>query len=730
MKSGIKTKALIFLVAVPVVLIVSLSVMLFTVEFNKDLRNAKAMLETKSNNIRDALYLEISRSFELLRTVATNPVTGRVISRMGRIPDGLDNDDYQVLEEFKDLKDVLDYTARNTTVDLVYVASQAATGIIVGRDVQIGAGFDVRKRDYYAGAMAKPGLPFISEPRVSAEQSVEPIIVITAAQTVADSGGKIVGLAAFNYRLTPIIALIKAQMENYGVDISLYDTTGQYVLWHKFADREYFYDPKNTVPLTTLLEGLGYTGAEGTALAETLTSGDGHYFDAASERGDLMVQSVRVPGTRWALLVQFPRSQVVSELLSSIVPPLLLFLVVFLAAQLIIFIVTLQGVVKPLVRVGKNLEALAAADADLTVTIPRMTDDEIGQVAQSFNHFTGKLRVLMIEVKKAIENTNNVKQNVSASTEETSSAIEEISANLNSIGKQVETLDGSITDNMSTIRQITTNISQVDDQIVSQSAMVEESTAAITEMIASLNNVNSIAQAKQKTTLALAKLATEGKDKIDETANTFKLVVSHINQIQEMASTINNIAAQTNLLSMNAAIEAAHAGDSGRGFAVVAEEIRKLADSAAKSSRTIAQLIKDISIAVRDTDQNVSRTSQAFERINQEVTSTVNAFTEIEQSVSELNIGGQQILESTNQINEVTVHIRDGSREIKSGTRAMLDSSSKIKEVSDRVTTGMAEATMGTSEIVRSMQLMVQQAQELNSIVDDLRFKFGQFKTE
>ncbi|PKL07812.1 MAG: hypothetical protein CVV51_12205, partial [Spirochaetae bacterium HGW-Spirochaetae-7] len=156
----------------------------------------------------------------------------------------------------------------------------------------------------------------------------------------------------------------------------------------------------------------------------------------------------------------------------------------------------------------------------------------------------------------------------------------------------------------------------------------------------------------------------------------------------------------------------------------------ELADSAAQSSQTIAKLIKDISSSVRETDQNMLRTSEAFEKITDEVGSTVNAFTEIEQAVSELNLGGKQILDSINEINEVTVHIREGSRDIKAGTAAMLDSSTKIKEVSDRVTTGMAEATTGSAEIVRSMQLLVGQSQSLSVIVDELRQKFGQFKTE
>lgn len=729
MKIGIRQKALFFLLAGPLALIGALAVMLFVTQFNRSLQDSRELLGTRSTAIRDALYVELTRSLALLQSVATNPVTARVIPRMARFPAGLDNDDYQALEEFAALKDVLDYTARNTTIDLMYVASPASSGLILGRDVQLAPGFDVRSRDYYRAALAAPKRFVISEPRVSAEQSAEPIIVITAARTVHDNRDQLMGIACFNYRLTPVIAILREQMARYGVEITFFDTDGRYVLWGETASGEYFYDPANRLPLTGILGPLGVSGQAADTLIETIVTADSHFFDARGEAGSFMVQTLRIPDSRWAIMVRYPRSTVVSAVTGSILPPLVIFLVVFLFGQLVIFILTMRGVVKPLLSVGTRLEALASADADLTVTIPKTTNDEIGQVAVSFNQFVGNLRALMNEVRKAIEGTAAIKQNLSSSTEETSAAIEEISANLQSIQKQIEVLDANINDNITAVTQISRNIGQVDDQIASQAAMVEQSTAAITEMIASLNNVNSIAQNKQKTTMALANIAAEGRTKIVETAATFRTVVSHIQQIQEMATTINNIAAQTNLLSMNAAIEAAHAGDAGRGFAVVAEEIRKLADSAGSSSHTIARLIKDISAAVRDTDKNVENTSRTFESISQEVTSAVNAFTEIEQSVSELNIGGRQILESTNQINEITVHIRDGSREIKAGTGVMQNSSAKIREVSDRVTTGMTEAATGSAEIVRAMQLLVQEAQDLNEIVDDLKQNFGRFRT-
>lgn len=725
---SIKIKSILLSVVAPVFLILILSGVLLWVQFQADMNKERQSILAGARNIQSEIRLEISESFEILRNIALNPLTARVMERMNQIPEGLDNDDFQVLDEFSTIQELLGLSVEGTRTDLAYIASRGSGGIILGSNVQIGEGFDVRGRDYYQAAMGNPGTTVISSPRISAEESAEPIIVITAARSVENEQGRTVGIVAVNYRLNGIIEIIRENMEEYGVSITFFDSQSRSLLWNRTEDGTYFFDPDNVISLKEWVEGLGVDEIDTTTVA--VANSNEFYLEGETFLGSSLIQTVSVGDTRWSLAVIQARSKVVGEVLGSLVTPIAVFVLIFIGAQMVVFLLYMRLMVNPMLRLGRRLEVLSRADADLTLKIQQGSNDEIGKVALNFNTFVEKLRYLMVEVKTVIERTSDIRSNIASNTEETTSAIEQINANLKSIDEQLALLDQEISDNATAIEQITQNISSMDEQIINQSAMVEESTSAITQMMASLNNVNNVAQTKRKTTQELAAVASEGKDIIEETSANFKMVVQQIDQIQEMASAINDIASQTNLLSMNAAIEAAHAGESGRGFAVVAEEIRKLAESAGQSSQTISQLIADITQSVQDTDEHVERTTVAFERISGEVNQTVEAFTEIEHSVAELNIGGQQILESSQQINEVTVNIKNGSTEITSGTEAMLASAGKIRDISGRVSTGMNESSSGAGEIVESMQMMVKLSHELSTIVDQLTENFSRFKTE
>ena len=729
-KTNLRNKIILLSIVIPMFLILALSAALFYFQFNFQYKLSKDHLLTTADNIHDRVYLSLIRNFEMLQNLSVNPLTQRVLERMATVPKGLSYDDYLPLEETEEIVELMGRLTNGTMVKTLSLISAGSTGMLNTEKTKLPEGFDARQRFDYAEVIKNPDKIMFSPPIVDINSDTESKISILASKAVFNDQGSPIGMLSIVYSLDPIINVLRDAIKENQVNVDLFDVQDGYLLWTDYQGQSFFYNNEDPIFLNEIAGSMGYKEEEANRIAGQIQSEPEFSYKGKTEQGAFIYQSLHIKDTRWGINVSVPIDSVYKEVTSSILPPILVFVFVFLVAQIAVFFLYNRVILKPLIRIGVNLEGLAAADADLTVSIPVLTNDEIGTVANSFNIFVEKLRSLMLEVKQAVEGTDSIKRNLTNSIDETSASLEEIEINIESIAKRIDVLDQNISEDVSAIEEITTNISSVDTQIINQSAMVEESNASITEMMASLNNVKNVAQNKLETTQTLTIVANEGKTKMEETVKAFKDSVEYIRQIQEMANTLNSIASQTNLLSMNAAIEAAHAGESGKGFGVVAEEIRKLADSAGSSSKTITRLIKNITGSILETQNSVTDTTKTFEKISEEVKDTVNAFSEINQSVLELNAGGKQILDSINTINDVTGSIRNGSSEIKIGTESMLENVNNIKEISNIVASGMGDTKAGIQEVVEVMKLMVDLSHNLNDIVTELKEDFVMFKTE
>ena len=525
--ASVKGRIISFSIIIPLVITILFTAYIAFTQAAIFYEKEQEQLLSDSRNIQAQISLELSESFEILRNLSVNSRLVDVMKNMDTLPDGLDNDDFLALEGAEEMRDLMGLVAENTSADLVFAAGKETGGLLLGRDVQLTEGFDVRGRDYYQAALADIGTTVISNPRISAEQTAEPKIVITAAKAVTDADGFPVGVICLNYVLDPIVKIMRDMIGEYQVRITMYDRQGQFLIWDPSPEGDYFFNTDKQIDLKGLGLSLEFSEEEIPDLIDSLTKQKEFFFLGNSSVGVTMLQSQQIGDTRWGIIVGSSRAEIYGKIRRSIFPPFIIFISIFLLMQLVIFFAYTRIIIKPLTAVGLKLEDLAAADADLTVSIPVKSRDEIGQVASSFNDFVGKLRGLMVDVKTVIDETDEVRQDVAASTEETSSSVEQISANLDSINKQIDTLDDSISESASALEQMTGNIGSMDDQILDQSAMVEESTAAITEMIASLNNVNTVAQNKRETTKALTTVANEGKENIAATAGAFKTVVEN-----------------------------------------------------------------------------------------------------------------------------------------------------------------------------------------------------------
>lgn len=208
-----------------------------------------------------------------------------------------------------------------------------------------------------------------------------------------------------------------------------------------------------------------------------------------------------------------------------------------------------------------------------------------------------------------------------------------------------------------TVRGITSLIEALASQTHEQVAAVEESSAAVEEMLRSVERTAQVGREKQEQTGRLVRTAREAADQLEETTASFQRVGRTVERMREIVSVINTLAEQTNLLSMNAAIEAAHAGEHGRGFAVVAEEVRKLADESAQNLAHVYDAIDEIERVVGDSRENIGETVRVFERVFDEVETSGKDLQEIVDATESVAAGGAEIRLAVRQLSDAALRI-------------------------------------------------------------------------
>ncbi len=397
--------------------------------------------------------------------------------------------------------------------------------------------------------------------------------------------------------------------------------------------------------------------------------------------------------------------------------------VILIVGSFLILGWSLKAVTSPISNIVEWSNVLA--EGNLAQRIEYSSENEIGLLSRNLNKAVSSLSNLTINIKRASDRNLEVRQDLSASTDETLTSATEIAANAESIGQQLGNLDSQINTSATAVTQISANIAVLNEQIEAQASAVSESSASVEQMLASLRSTTGITKNIKGATDRLVETARIGGDKLSTTTDGIQQIAGSVDDILSMISVINNVASQTNLLSMNAAIEAAHAGEFGRGFAVVADEIRKLAESTAENAKQISGALREIVEHIKRASESSRETSDSFESINREIKEVASALTEISFTTEELSTGGDEILKAMTSLNDISTRVREGSNEMKRGAEDMGNSQEDVRNISAIVVNGMSEIAEGTKQITKAMlnvseitTLLGQGAEELNEEVN------------
>ncbi len=371
-----------------------------------------------------------------------------------------------------------------------------------------------------------------------------------------------------------------------------------------------------------------------------------------------------------------------------------------------------------------------AATGDLRVKAVSKNNDEVGVLSGYFNSFISSLKGIIGNIKGVTEDTRGISSDLAATSEETASALVQMRSNTENMKEKIVHLDEEVNASTRASNSVKEFISNVGDLISSQAAAIDESSASIEEISSSINNIANAAEEKLKIANELERTALAGESEMDDTVKIIKQVAESANVIMESITVIQNIASQTNLLAMNAAIEAAHAGEAGKGFAVVADEIRKLAESSSESAKGITQSLKEVTEYIRISEDSTVKSGQAFTGIVGSVKNVAYAMEEMKNATDELSTGSRQIVEALSSLMNISEEVKTSYGEMDNQMEGITKSMNELSGISKDTKNGMEEVSIGINEIYEAAQIISESGTKNSENVERLEELMAKFKVD
>jgi methyl-accepting chemotaxis protein len=566
--------------------------------------------------------------------------------------------------------------------------------------------WDQIKRPWFITAMANQGNTVITDPYVDSSTGK---ICITITRTASDAQGRVTGAVGIDMFLDTLTTLVNANKVTEDGNSFLIDGAGLYIT---HTDQE-------AVMNKNFFDDQGAGLDKDAILANDVV---------VALRDKSYVASIPVVGTSWHL-VSLGSTKSWTQANDRL---LLMLGAGLLALALIVLVITLimsKRITAPFRTLADAFTVLAKGDLTVSVEDKRKTfgSKEAAMLADVFKGLTESLGNLVRGVKTVAEKLADIGTELSTNMTQTAGAVVQVTGSIKEVQQRVINQSASVTETSATMESITGGIEKLSANIEKQNQSVAQSTSAIEEMLANIDSVTATLAKNAEQVKNLSEASGVGQSGLQEVAQDIEEIAKESEGLLEINSVMENIASQTNLLSMNAAIEAAHAGEAGKGFAVVADEIRKLAESSSEQSKTIVAVIKKIKQSIDKISSATRGVLGKFDAITLGVATVKTQEDNVLAAMEEQGIGSKQILQSISDLTELTRTVRDGSTEMLNGSKQVITESQNLQSATAEISRNMNDMSSGAGQINAAVANVSDMAEENKAATAALEQEIAKF---
>ena len=372
-------------------------------------------------------------------------------------------------------------------------------------------------------------------------------------------------------------------------------------------------------------------------------------------------------------------------------------------AMIVTFVIFLQrSLLKPILQTSNALSVVSSGD--LTAKLEVQSSNEVGQMFADFNSTMEHLRHLIRTIQESTQALSASGETLVQDMVQAASAMHQMEETISTVTDESMTQASSVMETTSTVAKIIETIKRVGDSVAAQASSVTESSASVEEMLANISSISQTLERSDEVVRELSSATTSGRETVSHATTVTHRINEASGSLMEASGIIQHIASQTNLLAMNAAIEAAHAGEAGQGFAVVADEIRKLAEESSTQGKTITATLKHLSGDINSLDQATRTVEEKFNAIYGLSERIMQMSSQMTLAMHEQNSGSQEVLSAIKDINTVTLEVREGSDEMLQGSEAVVAEMARLNQLTNDITASMNEMAAGASQINGAVQ--------------------------